>query len=41
MKEEIKNIQNEKQIIINEIIQILEKHNLSISESNNIFICNN
>ena len=37
MKElETKNIQNEKQIIINEIVQILEKNNLSISEANDI-----
>lgn len=36
MKEEIKNIQNEKQIIINEIIQVLEKNNLTIAEANDI-----
>lgn len=37
MKElETKNTQNEKQIIINEIVQVLEKHNLSISEANDI-----
>lgn len=37
MKElEIKNTRNEKQTIITEIIQILEKHNLTISEANDI-----
>lgn len=36
IKTEINNIQNEKHTIITEIIQVLEKHNLTISEANDI-----
>lgn len=36
IKTEINNIQNEKHTIITEIIQVLEKHNLTISEANEI-----